>query len=135
MYRKNGATQFLRLPPTRRQSCAHSGPVSAATCSRVMGGCSFFLWCSARPKFVSSNCLCRRASFPPDALPGNSRLILLCYHFFFLSVPVGVLGLQTSSMPRAGHIEEKTTIKNRGSSPSFFFNACFLIVYFLISPF
>ena len=131
MDRKNGATHFLRLPPTRRRSCAHR-----AACSRVMGGCSFFLWCSARPQFVSSNYLCCGASFPPDALPGNSRLILLCYHFFFfLSVLVGVLGSQTSSMHRAGHIEEKTTIKSRGSSPSFFLNACFLIVYFLISPF
>ena len=135
MYRKNGATQFLRFPPTRRQSCAHRGPVSAATCSRVMGGCSFFLWCSARPKFVSSNCLGCRASFPPDALPRNSRLILPCYLFFFSICACWCLVLQTSSMPRAGHIEEKMTIKKGDSSPTFFFNACFLIVYFIISPF
>lgn len=75
---------------------------------------------------------------PPSLLmlcPETAVLFCLVIFFFFLSVPVGVLVLQTSSIPRAGHIEEKMTIKKGDSSPTFFFNACFLIVYFIISPF
>ena len=41
-------------------------------------------------------------------------------------MPVGVLGLQTSSMHRAGHIEEKTTIKSRGLITKFLFE-CLLL--------
>lgn len=135
MYRKNGATQFLRFPPTRRQSCAHRGPVSAAICSRVMGGCSFFLWCSARPKFVSSNCLGCRASFPPDALPRNSRLILPCYLFFFSIGACWCFGIANFLYAQGRTYRRKNDNKKRGLTPTFFFNACFLIVYFIISPF
>ena len=113
MDRKNGATQFLRLPTTRRQGCAHRA------CSRVMGGCSFFLWCSARPQLwglLPSWC---------SAQKQQAYSALLSF-FFFLSVPVGVLGLQTSSMHRAGHIEEKTTIKSRGLITKFLFE-CLLL--------
>ena len=114
----NGVTQSLRLPPTGRQSCAHTVLVSAATCSRVMEGCSFFCGVQLDQSLRHQNDY--PAGPPSHLVPCSETAGLSCFVFIlFLSVPVSVLGLRTSSVPRAGQIEDKTKTKNRGLTTEF----------------